>query len=533
MTIILAVSSVAICLSILCQCNATVLSCPVDSVLQIVPLVHAHYGTALVTITYSAPDQGLIFVLLSKSTMPPKRKANVRAGQRLWGPLGPNGPLVRNFSQGPNGPSVCNFSQGHNGLSVCNFSKSPIVPSGPNGLSVCNFSKSPSGSSVCNFSQGPSGSLVCNFSQGSKVPHCHMPIPKSKEPLGTRFQPSPSSGAIDANFQDEWSICVLYIPSHRIQDDPPGLRRGGFYSMILYVFVNPQSVTGYCHTPGCGEQEIQNCRTMKALWGSKKKPPQTRPRLQDISILLNIAKYLSGSGISVLIRTILELSEGEINKEKSTLLVVLSSSNVTKLVLEAIGVQYPSQVLYQVIKGHRVVNIECRARRRNMSDTQALCSTAPDPPTMATYSSQGSATIIYPSPPVICGTDNAQGWETTIASGMSSAHFQLPINWLLFLAENQAEEEFLEKVYIPFNSQFLVVIVRDGGVALTEVYKMSKDAPLQNSVWMQLSALSGSKLSLYERRHDLHGHVITSTAVDVSNIILLLTYIEAVYNLNR
>ncbi|CAG2055656.1 unnamed protein product [Timema podura] len=151
-----------------------------------------------------------------------------------------------------------------------------------------------------------------------------------------------------------------------------------------------------------------------------------------------------------------------------------------------------------------------------MSDTQTLCSTAPDPPTMATYSSQGSATIIYPSPPVICGTDNAQGWETTIASGMSSAHFQLPISWLLFLAENQAEEEFLEKVYIPFNSQFLVVIVRDGGVALTE-----------------LSALSGSKLSLYERRHDLHGHVITSTAVDVSNIILLLTYIEAVYNLNR
>ncbi|CAG2055657.1 unnamed protein product [Timema podura] len=223
-----------------------------------------------------------------------------------------NSPLVCNFSHGPNGPSVCNFSQNHNGPSVCNFSKSPIGPSvcnfshGPIGP-LCNFSQSHNGPLVCNFSKSPIGPSVCNFSHGPKVPHCPFPNPKSH-------------WGHDSS-RDEWTI-----PSHRIQDDPPGFRRGGFYSMILYGFVNPQSVTAIRQVWGTGNTGLQDNGSSLGL--------PIVLRLQDISILLNIAKYLSGSGIAVLIRTLFDLSEGEIYKEKSTLFVILSSSNVTKLVLE-------------------------------------------------------------------------------------------------------------------------------------------------------------------------------------------------------
>jgi hypothetical protein len=91
--------------------------------------------------------------------------------------------------------------------------------------------------------------------------------------------------------------------------------------------------------------------------------------------------------------------------------------------------------------------------------------------------------------------------------------------WLLFL-DTTPLDEFFRGIYIPFDSEFLVVQpANDDAAVLTEVYRISASLPLQThpfGTWSPGDGLTCSDVSFYQRRDNLQGLVLRTAFVKVS-----------------
>lgn len=100
--------------------------------------------------------------------------------------------------------------------------------------------------------------------------------------------------------------------------------------------------------------------------------------------------------------------------------------------------------------------------------------------------------------------------------------------WLLFMDTTTTIDEFLDDIYIPFDSEFLVaqsssgVATQDSEVSLTEVYQVRDTLPLQQyriGNWSSVSGLSWTTMQLHQRR-DLQGVVIRCVFIPEVRLVL-------------
>ncbi|XP_069681549.1 probable glutamate receptor [Periplaneta americana] len=98
--------------------------------------------------------------------------------------------------------------------------------------------------------------------------------------------------------------------------------------------------------------------------------------------------------------------------------------------------------------------------------------------------------------------------------------------WLLFLDAGTQIVEFFTDINIPFDCEFLVAQPADGGILLTEIYRVAPTLPLQVyrlGTWTPESGMNLSTLSFYQRRSHVHGIQIKtvfreSFVVIISNV---------------
>jgi hypothetical protein len=109
--------------------------------------------------------------------------------------------------------------------------------------------------------------------------------------------------------------------------------------------------------------------------------------------------------------------------------------------------------------------------------------------------------------------------QTTLCSFQLSKRRNLAeAKWLLFLTEGSVDSFFTD-IDVPFNCEFLVARSTAAGVSLYEVYRVAEGMRLNDVYfgrWSSMSGLVNIQSSIYKRRGDLQGTVITAVTVDVS-----------------
>ncbi|KAJ4427733.1 hypothetical protein ANN_25385, partial [Periplaneta americana] len=91
--------------------------------------------------------------------------------------------------------------------------------------------------------------------------------------------------------------------------------------------------------------------------------------------------------------------------------------------------------------------------------------------------------------------------------------------WLLFLETEHLEREIFDDINMPFDCEFLVAKLQDGGgVVLNEVYRLGPTLPLNVcnlGNWSERAGSSWSTTSLYQRRNSLQGLVLKTGTMRV------------------
>jgi hypothetical protein len=90
--------------------------------------------------------------------------------------------------------------------------------------------------------------------------------------------------------------------------------------------------------------------------------------------------------------------------------------------------------------------------------------------------------------------------------------------WLLFMDKSTSIEEFFTDIYVPFDSEFLVVqwSAESAQVSLNELYHVLYTRPLQTfcvANWTYSGGFSWSSVPLFARRKDLQGIAIKGAVI--------------------